>query len=224
MAGLPRPPGGRSAVGCGRPHGTLVFGWAIQAAAPPTPRPGHTRRPRPSAHRRSLAQPRLAPLMAQRVACTARWPAWTPGRPPRFATATAAVACFTHAAARQVHGARLAARASQDGIQSQELPPQQQQLDTSVWAYKPMWCQPWSILGTGAAVVGGVYAVSGGSPGWSTAAAIPMLLWWWLFLVVMPAQFREYAEQHNEQLARAQQAQQLAAQPRRQQAGDKHEG
>lgn len=77
-----------------------------------------------------------------------------------------------------------------------------------MWAYKPVWCQPWSILATGAAVVGGVWAVSGHSSGWTAAAAIPIAAWWVLFLGVMPAQFKEYAAQTNEQLWRQQQLQQ----------------
>ncbi len=81
-------------------------------------------------------------------------------------------------------------------------------MDTNVWAYKPPWCQPWSIVASGAGVVGGVWAVSGGSPYWSAAASLPILAWWFLFLGVMPAQFRDYAEASNaEQRQRLEQQQ-----------------
>jgi hypothetical protein len=52
----------------------------------------------------------------------------------------------------------------------------------SLWAEKPWWCQPWSILLTGVVVVGGSW--------WwlriwwiSAPLALGVLLWWWLFLV-----------------------------------------
>lgn len=67
-------------------------------------------------------------------------------------------------------------------------------MDTNVWASKPAWCQPWSILATGSIIVGGVWTVSGHSPGWTALVALPIGAWWGLFLVLMPAQYREYVE------------------------------
>lgn len=75
-------------------------------------------------------------------------------------------------------------------LQSPGVPPLPQ-------AYKPAWCQPYSILATGGLVVSSVWLVSGGSPGWTGAAALPVAAWWYLFLAVYPAQFREYAEGVN---------------------------
>jgi hypothetical protein len=72
-----------------------------------------------------------------------------------------------------------------------------QELDPNVWAYKPIWCQPWTIVGTGAAFVAVVWAISGGSVGWTAASAVPVVAWWYLFLGIYPAQFREYAESAN---------------------------
>lgn len=92
--------------------------------------------------------------------------------------------------------------------------PQPYQLDPNVWTHKPAWCQPWSIVGTGGAVVAGVWALSAGSTGWTAAAALPVAAWWWLFLGVYPQQFRDYAEGLNAQ----QRQQQLEEQRRRQQA------
>jgi len=60
----------------------------------------------------------------------------------------------------------------------------------SLWALKPWWCQPWSILLTGVVAVGGSW--------WwlriwwlSLPLAVGVLLWWWLFLVVVPAAYRD---------------------------------
>ena len=93
-----------------------------------------------------------------------------------------------------------------------------QVLDLDVWATKPAWCQPWSIVGTGAAIVGGVWAVSGHSAGWTAAAAVPIAAWWYLFLGLMPAGYREYAAEMNARQAalRAQLEQQRRLQQRQQ--------
>lgn len=72
-------------------------------------------------------------------------------------------------------------------------------------AYKPAWCQPYSIVATGSFVVAGAWLASGGSPGWTAAAALPVAAWWYLFLAVYPAQFQEYAEGMNAQRRRQQQ-------------------
>ena len=55
----------------------------------------------------------------------------------------------------------------------------------SIWNYKPWWCQPWSIVLTGVALVGGSWLtlhqlwVSG-------LVALPVLAWWVLFLAIYP--------------------------------------
>ena len=60
----------------------------------------------------------------------------------------------------------------------------------SLWVLKPWWCQPWSILLTGFAVVLGSWVIA--HLWWLTAlVAIPVLLWWWLFLVLVPAAWRQ---------------------------------
>lgn len=83
------------------------------------------------------------------------------------------------------------------------IPPTRVQLlDPNVWSYKPVWCQPWSIVATGAAAVGGVWAMSGHSFGWAAVVAVPVAAWWLLFLGLYPAQFREYAESTNAQQQR----------------------
>ena len=62
------------------------------------------------------------------------------------------------------------------------------------WAYKPVWCQPWSIMASGTAFVAGARWISGGSNIATGVAAVPILVWWYLFLVLVPADFRKYAE------------------------------
>ena len=66
------------------------------------------------------------------------------------------------------------------------------EIDTDVWAHKPAWCQPWSILATGAGFVGIVNTISGRSPVWTGVAAVPILVWWYVFLVAYPAEFKAY--------------------------------
>ena len=60
----------------------------------------------------------------------------------------------------------------------------------SLWAEKPWWCQPWSILLTGtSAVVGSWWLLR---LWWITApVALGVLVWWWLFLVLVPGAYRD---------------------------------
>ncbi|MCP9774395.1 DUF6737 family protein [Cyanobium sp. WAJ14-Wanaka] len=60
----------------------------------------------------------------------------------------------------------------------------------SMWAEKPWWCQPWTIVLTGLGV---------GSASWlfwqrwwvTAPVAAAILVWWWLFLVLVPATYRQ---------------------------------
>ena len=70
----------------------------------------------------------------------------------------------------------------------------EQPTNPDFWAYKPVWCQPWSILASGMAFVAGARWVTGGSTVATVVAAVPILVWWYLFLVLVPADFRKYAE------------------------------
>ena len=65
-------------------------------------------------------------------------------------------------------------------------------LDTNVWAHKPVWCQPWTILGTGSGFIGFVNSISGHSAVWTGLASLPILVWWYVFLVAYPAEFKNY--------------------------------
>ena len=62
---------------------------------------------------------------------------------------------------------------------------------TSVWDYKPAWCQPWSILLTGITVVTGSWLVLHNI--WLTSAvSLAMIAWWVYFLILYPKAFAEY--------------------------------
>lgn len=59
-----------------------------------------------------------------------------------------------------------------------------------LWALKPWWCQPWSIVLTGLALPVASWVVLG--RWWITApVAMAVLAWWWLFLVLAPRIHRE---------------------------------
>jgi hypothetical protein len=58
---------------------------------------------------------------------------------------------------------------------------------TSVWQVKPWWCQPWSILLTGLALITGSWL--GLHRFWVTGiVAIPVCTWMGFFLVIYPQQ------------------------------------
>lgn len=72
-----------------------------------------------------------------------------------------------------------------------------EELSAEFFESKPPWCQPWTILLTGAAVVGGVCALSRGSPAWTLLAAAPIGAWWYLFLILVPGAYREEVQREN---------------------------
>lgn len=60
----------------------------------------------------------------------------------------------------------------------------------SVWAYKPWWCQPWSILLTGAVLIGGSWGLM--HTIWLTVlVAVPVVVWMVFFLLVYPRLMQE---------------------------------
>lgn len=64
----------------------------------------------------------------------------------------------------------------------------------SIWALKPWWCQPWSILLTGVAAVAASWWWL--QRWWITApVGLAVLLWWLLFLVLVPASYRAQQRQ-----------------------------
>ncbi len=59
------------------------------------------------------------------------------------------------------------------------------QCSERIWDYKPWWCQPWSIVLTGVAIVAASWF---GLHRWwvSGLVALPVLVWWTIFLVLYP--------------------------------------
>jgi len=56
---------------------------------------------------------------------------------------------------------------------------------TSIWQIKPWWCQPWSILLTGNALIGGSWLLL--HRWWLTLiVAIPVALWMGFFILLYP--------------------------------------
>jgi len=61
--------------------------------------------------------------------------------------------------------------------------------DTGLWAQKPWWCQPWTIILTGLVVVVGSWVLLHRI--WITgSAALAVASWWFLFLVLAPTAYR----------------------------------
>jgi hypothetical protein len=71
-------------------------------------------------------------------------------------------------------------------------------LPERVWALKPWWCQPWSILATGLGLVLGSWWLLRAA--WLTGlVGLAVIVWWWLFLVLMPAQWQEFVRTQAEE-------------------------
>ena len=73
---------------------------------------------------------------------------------------------------------------------------------SDVWALKPAWCQPWSIVSTGILITVAPGALASvllqRTCVWPSAiAAVGVAAWWFLFLIVYPEQV---AESLNRQL------------------------
>ena len=63
------------------------------------------------------------------------------------------------------------------------------QKPTSVWQYKPWWCQPWSILLTGTTLITASWLLF--HKIWLTIlVAIPLLTWMGFFLLIYPKAYR----------------------------------
>jgi hypothetical protein len=65
-----------------------------------------------------------------------------------------------------------------------------------LWAQKPWWCQPWSIVATGVIMVGGSWWWL--RLWWITLPlGLGVLVWWWLFLVLVPAAYAAEGDQNR---------------------------
>ena len=64
--------------------------------------------------------------------------------------------------------------------------------DLDLWAHKPIWCKPWSILLTGDFTMLSSWLLVHRL--WITVAVSALvLIWWWVFLVLAPAAYRNSA-------------------------------
>lgn len=65
--------------------------------------------------------------------------------------------------------------------------------EVSMWSSKPPWCQPWTIVLTGASIVAAPTAVL--HLKWLSAlVALPIFAWWYVFLIIAPKQYSDYVE------------------------------
>ena len=65
------------------------------------------------------------------------------------------------------------------------------------WEEKSWWCQPWSILVTGALLIFGSWSLFHSL--WFTAIfLIGVFGWWTLFLLIAPSLYREHLENNLE--------------------------
>ncbi|WP_071590980.1 DUF6737 family protein [Geminocystis herdmanii] len=56
---------------------------------------------------------------------------------------------------------------------------------SSIWKYKPWWCQPWSIILTGIGIIAGSWLLF--ELMWLTALFFTLIcVWWLLFLILIP--------------------------------------
>jgi hypothetical protein len=63
----------------------------------------------------------------------------------------------------------------------------------NVWNYKPWWCQPWSIVLTGAGIMTGSWLLFRAV--WLTSlVSVPLLIWMGYFLVIYPRLVRQAVE------------------------------
>ncbi|MCC0176055.1 hypothetical protein I4641_03560 [Waterburya agarophytonicola K14] len=70
---------------------------------------------------------------------------------------------------------------------------------TNIWDYKPSWCQPWSIILTGASITFASWLVLHTT--WITiGVAGAIALWWIYFLIIYPKAFAEYLEAQKDEL------------------------
>lgn len=123
--------------------------------------------------------------------------------PARPSTATAAAACQTPLCQRAIVSASCSPwtwprsglvvlasskRSARSVSRLHALREGEQGDRRDVWASKPPWCQPWTIVLTGGSVVAGSWQFF--HAWWLTAPAVAAVgAWWWLFLVLYPSSY-----------------------------------
>ena len=66
------------------------------------------------------------------------------------------------------------------------------------WSLKPWWCQPWSLLLTGAMAIGGSSWIFH-SRWFSLVVTALVVGWWWMFLVRVPHTYRQWLQSRSGQ-------------------------
>lgn len=61
--------------------------------------------------------------------------------------------------------------------------------EPNLWAEKPWWCQPWTILLTGIIIIAGSWLLLH-RLWFSIPVAVVILAWWILFLVIAPTAYK----------------------------------
>ncbi len=70
------------------------------------------------------------------------------------------------------------------------------QKPTSVWQYKPWWCQPWSILLTGTTLITASWLLF--HKIWLTIlVTIPLLTWMGFFLLIYPKAYMQMIKEQG---------------------------
>ena len=85
-----------------------------------------------------------------------------------------------------------------DSLGGEPIAQAAEEYPSSVWALKPVWCQPWSIISTGCLFVGCSWAVLHNTVV-TALATLPIAAWWYLFLVLYPASYTESVEAYRDQ-------------------------
>ncbi len=66
-----------------------------------------------------------------------------------------------------------------------------------VWGYKPWWCQPWSIVLTGLAIITGSWIVF--KLVWlAVLVAIPITVWMVYFVILYPKAFKAFMNEQGD--------------------------
>ena len=65
-----------------------------------------------------------------------------------------------------------------------------------IWQYKPWWCQPWSIILTGIAIITGSWFILHNAIV-TALASIAITVWWVYFLIIYPRMMAEMIDQNN---------------------------
>ena len=67
-------------------------------------------------------------------------------------------------------------------------------MESDMWKSKPAWCQPWTILTTGAVVITASWLLFQ-SLVFTLLSSLVVFAWWYLFLILVPSSYAAAARQ-----------------------------